>query len=66
MNYVTLSLPYANKISEVYTKRIINVLHFKIFIPSIFKSEPTIGKILFKSKLSDKKLTSTDNSIIIC
>ena len=64
LNYITLSLPYANKISEIYTKRIIKRLGFQNIIRSIFKSELTIGKMLFKSKLLDITQTSTDNSII--
>ena len=50
---MTLSLPYANKISEIYTKRIIKRLGFQSIIRPIFKSELIIGKILLKSKLLD-------------
>ena len=56
LNYITLSLPYANKISEIYTNQNI--------IRTIFKSELTVGKMLFKSKLLDTTQTSTENSII--
>ena len=64
LNYITLSLPYANKISENYTKRIIKRLGFQNIMRPIFKNELTIGKMLFKSKLLDTTQTSTDNSII--
>ena len=63
LNYITLLLPYANKISEIYTKRIIKRLGFQNIIRPIFKSKLTIGKMLFKSKLLDSTQTSTDNSI---
>ena len=48
LNYITLSLPYANKISGIYTKKIIKRLGFQNVIQPIFKSELTIGKMLFK------------------
>ena len=38
LNYITLSLPYANKISEIYTNRIIKRLGFQNIIRPIFKS----------------------------
>ena len=48
LNYITLSLPYANKISEIYTERINKLLEFQNIIRPIFKSDQTIGKMLFK------------------
>ena len=48
----------------IYTKKLIKRLGFQNIIRPIFKSELTMRKMLFKSKLLDTTQTSTDNSII--